>query len=342
MAEHSRRGGTLAPSPKRRTGRVIAVAGGKGGVGKSVIALNLAITIGRLGYRTTIVDADLGAPTLHTMIGVTRPGPGLGGFLDHEAATLAEVALDVVGAPNLRLVPGSARNGAANINAGQKLRLLRAIANLGGDVVVVDVGAGSSFNTIDLVTAADLKLLVMTPQLPSLQNGYAFMKACVQRSLRRLPDEAVARRRLDELMGGDGETRPVQAAIAELSRTDPELALAIVDVLGRFGVVLVGNMLTSDRDHAVLGKMSKMIGDYLMMQAPLVATLKSTELMRRSIDTRIPIAIADSAPEAAAELRKLARYLLDADVKRLRSASRDAAADRTLPIWIERDVPAPR
>ncbi|HVV85919.1 MAG TPA: P-loop NTPase [Kofleriaceae bacterium] len=327
---------------KKKAGRIIAVAGGKGGVGKSVVALNLAITIGRLGYKTTIVDADLGAPTLHTMLGVTRPGPGLGGFLDHEAATLGEVALEVSGASNLRLVPGSARNGAANINAGQKLRLLRAIAHLGGDVVVVDVGAGSSFNTIDLVAAADLKLLVMTPQLPSLQNAYAFLKGCVQRSLRRLPDDAEARRRLDELMGGDGDTRPVQQAVGELVQTDPELALSIVDVLGRFGVVLVGNMLVGERDRAVLSRMSKMISDYLMMQAPLVATLRTAEPVRKSIDSRTPIAIADSAPELSAELRKLARHCLDADVKRLRTAGRDAAADKTLPIWIERDAPPPR
>jgi flagellar biosynthesis protein FlhG len=321
---------------------VIAVAGGKGGVGKSVVALNLAITFGRLGYRTTVVDADLGAPTLHTMIGVTRPGPGIGGFLDHEAERLADVAIDVARAPNLKLVPGSARNGAANIAAGQKLRLLRAMANLGGDVVVVDVGAGSSFNTIDVFAAADLKVVVMTPQLPSLQNAYAFLKACVQRSLRRLPDEAAARRRLDELMGGDADTRPVQQAVGELVDTDPELALSIVDVLQRFGVVLVGNMLVSDRDRDVLERMSAMMRDYLMLHAPLVAGLKMSEPMRKSIDARIPVAIADSSPDAAGELRRLARHLLDADIARLRTAGRRAAAEKTLPIWIERDVPLPR
>ena len=327
---------------RRRAGRVIAVAGGKGGVGKSIVALNLAITMGRLGYRTTIVDADLGAPTLHTMLGVTRPGPGLGGFLDQEATSLDDVALDVAGAPNLRLVPGSARNGAANIAAAQKLRLLRALARLGGDVVIVDVGAGTSFNTIDLFAAADLKVVVMTPQLPSLQNAYAFLKACVQRSLRRLPDEAAARRRLDELMGAEGDTRPVQVAVGELVDTDPELALSIVDVLGRFGVVLVGNMLVGERDRDVLARMSTMIGDYLMMQAPLAACLRTSDAVRKSIDTRRPVAMADASPDTTTELRRLARFLLDADVRRLRTAGRKAAAEKTLPIWIERDAPPPR
>src|SRR5207247_1125320 len=86
--------------------------------------------------------------------GAARVGPGLGGFLDHEVESLLEAAIDV-DAPNLRLIPGSARSGAANINAGQKLRLLRAIANLSADVVVVDVGAGAAYNTIDLFTGAD-------------------------------------------------------------------------------------------------------------------------------------------------------------------------------------------
>ena len=263
------------PSDRRgrtRAGRIIAVAGGKGGVGKSLVALNLAVMLGRLGYKTTIVDGDLGAPNVHTLLGVTRPGVGLGGYLEHQIETLGEAALDV-GLPNLRVVPGTSKAGAANLNAGQKVRLLKAIANLGGDVVIVDVGAGTSYNTIDLVAAADLKLIVMTPQLTSLQNAYTFLKACVQRVLRRLPEDAEARRMFDELLTGDGDGRPVQRAVSILRDEQPALAASVVDVLDRFGVMLVGNMLTSDREHAVLARISDMIADYLMLQAPIVAAL---------------------------------------------------------------------
>jgi len=323
---------------RKRTGRVVAVAGGKGGVGKSLIALNLAVMLGRLGYKTTLVDGDLGSPNLHTLLGVTRPGPGLGGYLDHEVETLAEASI-AVDAPNLRIVPGSARPGAANINAGQKLRLLRAIANLGGDVVVVDVGAGTAYNTIDLVIAADLKLLVMTPQLTSLQNAYTFLKACVQRVLRRLPDDAESRNLLDSLLTGDGDGRPVQRAVAILRDDNPVLAAQVIDVLNRFGVLLVGNMLTSDKDHAVLARMSDMISDYLMLQAPIAATLPLTDVIRKSVDYRKPIALADKPADTVAELRRLARTVLDADIARLRTAGRVGGREKTLPIWIERDVP---
>jgi len=324
--------------PRKRSGRVVAVAGGKGGVGKSLVSLNLGVMLGRLGYRTTIIDGDLGSPNVHTLFGVTRPGPGLGGYLDHEVESLADCAIEV-GAPNLKIIPGTARPGSANINAGQKLKLLRAIANLGGDVVIVDVGAGSSYNTIDLVAAADIKLMVMTPQLTSLQNAYAFLKACVQRSLRRLPDDPESRAVLDELLTGEGESRPVQRAVAILRDSHPDLADSLVDVLMRFGVMLVGNMTTSDKDHAVFARMSNMISDYLMIKAPVVATLPLSDVIRKSVDTRVPVAMSDQPRDAVAALRNLARVVLDADIKRLRVAGRAAAAEKTLPIWVERDLP---
>ncbi|MBL8622539.1 MAG: P-loop NTPase [Myxococcales bacterium] len=321
-----------------RAGRLIAVAGGKGGVGKSVVSLNLAVTLGRLGYRTTLVDGDLGAPNLHTMLGITRPGPGLGGFLDHEASTLGDVALPIAAAPNLFLVPGSARVGAANINAGQKLRLLRAIAKLHGDVVIVDVGAGTSWNTIDLVAAADLKLIVMTPQLTSIQNAYAFLKTMVQRLVRRLPEDAATRRALDERLAGDGETRPVQAVVADLRESDPLLADRLIDVLARLGVMLVGNMLTGPGDVAVFDRMAAMISDYLMVRTRVVAALPLSEAVRKSIDHRQPIAAARGHAETQAELRRLARAVLDVDIRALRTVARSGLPDRTLPIWIDGEL----
>ncbi|MBP8808563.1 MAG: P-loop NTPase [Kofleriaceae bacterium] len=327
-------------SPPPRAGRVVAVAGGKGGVGKSLVALNLAVTLGRQGYRTTLIDADLGAPNLHTMLGITRPGPGLGGFIDHEASSLDEIALEVEAAPNLWLVPGSARVGAANINAGQKLRLLRAIARRASDVVIVDVGAGMAWNTVDLVIAADFKLIVMTPQLTSIQNAYAFLKTCVQRVIRRLPEEAAVRRELDERFAGDGGARPIRKVLAELATTDALLAERATDVLSRFGALLFGNMLAQPADDQVLTRMAAMIDDYLMIRAPVLGGLPLADPIRRSIDLRQPFALGRGPADAQAALRRLARGILDADVAALRTAARSGVPARTLPIWIDGDVRA--
>src|SRR5262245_39125393 len=169
---------------KRGVPRMIAVAGGKGGVGKSTLAANLALAIGRLGHRVSLVDADLGAANLHTMLGVLHPPSGIADLIDDRVDSLDEIALSV--APTVRLIPGTSRPGAASLGTAQKLRLIRAIAHLDADAVVVDVGAGTSYTIVDLVGACDVKLFVLAPQLPSLHNAYALLKACVHRMVRRL------------------------------------------------------------------------------------------------------------------------------------------------------------
>src|ERR1043165_6429481 len=150
----------MAARRKPGVPRIIAVAGGKGGVGKSTIAANLALALGRLGHRVTLVDADLGAANLHTMFGLLNPTNGLAAFLDHSVETLNALKTRVC-LPTLTLIPGTSRPGAANLNKADKLRMIDAIARLDADCVIVDVGAGTSFNVVDFVAAADHKLFVL-------------------------------------------------------------------------------------------------------------------------------------------------------------------------------------
>src|ERR1043165_8706287 len=113
----------MAARRKPGVPRIIAVAGGKGGVGKSTIAVNLALALGRLGLRATLVDADLGAANLHTMLGGLHPTTGRGDFLDHRVEPLDALKTPVP-IPTLTLVSGTSRPGAANLGKRDKLRLL--------------------------------------------------------------------------------------------------------------------------------------------------------------------------------------------------------------------------
>ncbi|HLL23388.1 MAG TPA: P-loop NTPase, partial [Kofleriaceae bacterium] len=73
---------------KRSRPRIIAIAGGKGGVGKSTVAVNLATAIARRGQRVVLVDGDLGAANLHTMLGIVHPTVGVAQLIDQEIDTL--------------------------------------------------------------------------------------------------------------------------------------------------------------------------------------------------------------------------------------------------------------
>src|SRR5205823_10349069 len=88
-------------APKARARRVIAVGGGKGGIGKSLVSANLGIALAQKGKRVVLVDADLGGANLHTCLGVAQPQVTLSDFVSKKVNTLDELMIDV-GVPHLK------------------------------------------------------------------------------------------------------------------------------------------------------------------------------------------------------------------------------------------------
>src|SRR5262249_44716428 len=161
-------------------------------------------------------------------------------FLDKRLETL-DAARIPVALPTLGLVAGTSRPGSANLTRAHKLRLLRGIANLECDCVVIDIGAGTSFNVVDFVAAADVKLFVLPPHLPSLHNAYGLLKACVHRVVRRLATDDVGQGLIDSALGQEKKARTIPQLMTVLQPLDAELAGHITETLGRFGVGLVAN-----------------------------------------------------------------------------------------------------
>lgn len=313
---------------------MIAIAGGKGGVGKSTVAANLALAIGRLGFRVAVVDVDLGAANIHTMFGVLHPERTIADFLDHRADDLNDVLTPVTGS-TVKLVAGTSRPGSANINNAQKLRLLRAVARLDVDVVLLDVGAGASFNVVDLVAAADLKLFVLTPQLPAINNAYALLKSCVHRTVRKLSSDETEQGLIDAALANEGKARTIPQLLEVLRPMNPALADKITDTLRRFGVRLVGNQLSNAAEGACLDRMSQLIDDHLLIKAPLVTTVRRSTGLAGSLRPGMGT-IVDRNDPSYPSFGQLARSVMDADLGQLRGETRTTSG--TMPIWIQREL----
>jgi len=159
-----------------------AVAGGKGGVGKSVVAANLAVSVARRGLPCLLVDADLGGGNQHTLFGIERPRTTLDSFLQGEEKELTSVA-SPTRFHNLSLVyAASDALGSANPKHSQKLKFIRHLKKASAAVVILDLGAGTSFNTLDLFLTARVQFVVTTPELTAIQNAYGFMKCASMRA----------------------------------------------------------------------------------------------------------------------------------------------------------------
>ncbi len=163
-----------------------AVAGGKGGVGKSVVAANLALAAAQSGLRCLLVDADLGGGNQHTLFGERAPSQALDAFIAGEVSSLASV-LKPSRLPGLTLAFTRCDTaGAANPKHSQKQKLIRSLRKADEfDLVVIDLGAGTSFNTLDLFLAARVHLVVTTPEPTAVQNAYGFIKCAAQRARTR-------------------------------------------------------------------------------------------------------------------------------------------------------------
>lgn len=165
------------PVSRPETGdlRVIAVTSGKGGVGKSNIAVNLGLLLTRLGHRVLVLDADVGLANVEVLLNIV-PRYTLRDVL-FGGRTLAEA---VVRTPyGLRFISGgSGFQEMANLDAAQRARVLGMLQGFRdiADLILIDTGAGISRNVIGFLAAAGEVLVVVTPEPTSLTDAYAMIK----------------------------------------------------------------------------------------------------------------------------------------------------------------------
>jgi flagellar biosynthesis protein FlhG len=159
----------------RRRARVVAVTSGKGGVGKSNLALNSAIAAARHNRRVVLIDADLGLANLDVMAGITAAS-GLAEVISgrkrlYEVAAKTPYGIELVaGASGIAYL--------ADLPDEDRLRLLAQMEVLEreADLVIIDTGAGVSRNVVKIAAAADEVLVVTTPEPTSITDAYAAVK----------------------------------------------------------------------------------------------------------------------------------------------------------------------
>ncbi|MBW1715970.1 MAG: P-loop NTPase [Deltaproteobacteria bacterium] len=248
---------------------IIPVAAGKGGVGKSLLAANLAIALAELGHRTIAVDLDLGASNLHSFLGLPNRYPGIGDFLKARSAELEEL-LVATQTTNLRLLPGDGKTPfMANIPYAQKQKLISHMRKLPADYILVDLGAGSSFNVLDFFRISPRGIVITTPEQPAVMSMLVFLKNFLLRAIvRTLARSYPIRTMLREMhkLPMKQQISSVEALHHKIAGLDQEAGEAVLDVYRSFRPRVVFNMGEHPDDLNITSQISKTLRSILSLE----------------------------------------------------------------------------
>ncbi|UCE71611.1 MAG: P-loop NTPase, partial [Nitrospiraceae bacterium] len=171
-------------SKKRKI--IFSVGGGKGGVGKSIFSVALGTALAKDGYRTVLADLDLGAANLHTYLGIVSEKPTIADFILKKTASLEELLMET-SVRGLNLISGAEFvPGMANPAHWMKLKIMRHVKSLPADYVILDLGAGVHFNTLDFFGVSDRGIVITAPEPGAVMNAYGFIKAALFRKLQNI------------------------------------------------------------------------------------------------------------------------------------------------------------
>ena len=297
----------IAPPPGVR--RTIAVGGGRGGVGKSVLAANLGVYVAQLGRSVLLIDADPAGAALHTVLGIELPNTAAGGSEDDEDENLVALPTQV---PGLQLVPQGYRIGSpVPVRPGRKPRWARQVQKLDIDYVIIDLGAGTNPATLDLFLSADIGITVASPEPPSIEATYRFARALFQRVMRRLLTKDRFKMRLLERAEAElGPLPPPQDLVRAVARYDSALGELAAAELAKLRPRLVVNNGRLRGDTELGPAMCDMAERYLGVNYDYVGHIEQDDAVWLSVVHRRPLLIDSPTSKSARNLERIARRVL--------------------------------
>jgi flagellar biosynthesis protein FlhG len=283
---------------------VITVGGGRGGVGKSLLTVNLGVYLAQLGREVLIVDADLSGSSLHIQLGLDRPP-----MADRDAVEHLAVEPVTTSVPGLRMLPSPYDPTASSpFRPGRKARWLSRLRALPADYVLLHLGAGTSPATLDLFLASDVGLCVTVPDPAAVESTYRFLRSLYLRRLRRVLMKERFKLRLVERVMQSLEPLPSPLAVIEaIGRHDKALADIAALELQRVRARLVVNQTRLRTDVELGPTMQTMVRRYLGLTLDYLGHIEQDDQAWLTARRRRPLLVDSPTAKSARNLERIVR-----------------------------------
>ncbi|MDZ7267237.1 MAG: P-loop NTPase [candidate division KSB1 bacterium] len=297
-----------ANAPSEGGKRIIAVGGGKGGVGKTVLTASLGVGLASLGREVVLVDADLGGANLHTVMGMLEPERTFHDFYTLKVDHLNDIALPTPIA-GLRLISGACGTlGLANPKYAQKLRFIKQLRSIPADFILLDLGAGSSYNVIDFFLAADEGIVVTNPEPTAIQECFNFLRVCQLRRLRLAfqDNPAVTAILNDEEVDKPGRLNLTTSQLLDKVRAAaPEAGRLMQTMVESQRVKLILNMVREKDDLKEGLAIQTAAAELLALEVDYLGFVSHDPAVRTAVRELKPFLLADPGSPAAQDLARL-------------------------------------
>jgi len=296
--------------------RVIPIASGKGGVGKSLVAANLAVAFAQAGQRVVLVDLDLGASNLHLVVGHHSPTKGIGTFLSNIKSDFSQIIskTDIRG---LRFIPGDQEiPGMANLKPYQRNALVRRLMALQSDtdILILDLGAGTHQSILDFFLLSGHGIVVSSPAVTAILNAYVFLKNTVFRLMYTLFTKETEAYNYLEQMRRDSTGKQhvyIPQILGEIKTIDPESYTKYTDAISHFHPRLVMNLIEDPKDADVAMKIRRSCEEYLDIKVEHLGVMYRDGIQNTALSSRLPVVLYKPQSIIAQAIYRIADKILE-------------------------------
>jgi len=276
--------------------RIIPVASGKGGVGKSLIAANLGVALAQAGQRVVLADLDLGASNLHLVLGHLSPQLGIGTFLNNIKTKLTDVIVetDIRG---LRFIPGDTEiPGTANLKTTQLKALVTQLLALkeDTDILILDLGAGTHQSILNFFLLSGQGIVVSAPTVTAVLNAYVFLKNTVFRLMNTSFNiNSKVGKYLEQLRSEGTGTRKlhIPKILPEIKKLDSAAYEKFKNRLDSLHPRLIVNMVSEPKDADVAMKIRHSCEEYLDLKIEHLGIIYRDVIQDTALASKMPVTI---------------------------------------------------
>ncbi len=301
--------------------KIIAVGGAKGGVGKSIFSANLGVFLASQGFKTVVIDLDLGGANIHLYLGKkSLMKQNINDFLKKRVHTLEELMVESEYGP-LLIGGDSSELGAANVEFARKLRLIRAIQDIEADYIILDLGGDTTYNIIDFFLQADYGIVVTTRDSASYVSAYHFIKAALYRKLNRLfgPESKFRNERDTELerlihdltMSSEGmKVKTIEQLVEKVRQRHPLSLSTVTKAVSAFQPYLVVNKIPKETDvHQTVTKVQDVSQKWLSREVIFLGGISTQLEIEKSVIDLVPVVARHPKGKLATEIGHITQRL---------------------------------